>query len=306
MDKFIHQKINGKLYLWNYSKLIQNKDINENKYFVTNNFVERTNKTLNENLIYKKSSFINFRNSILSTDIYFENKSGYKLNNPNLSKSIVYYLNNSNYYDKNKKVKLINYQILKNIYNTYTNFVKQNGLEMFDNIEDEDFIQENNNETLNDDEYSDSCKEEEEESDEEKENIFFKNKDNDDDDKNPPGDGNNNLNKKKEIIYPKKNQTKSKSKSKSKNNYKNKSKNKKNEYKNVTPYSDNIKLLIGKRNYNKMIQQQKAIFPNIKVEAIRKFNNKKLYPQNENFENENNFDINFKETFDKLSGLKLK
>ena len=35
-----------------------------------------------------------------------------------------------------------------------------------------------------------------------------------------------------------------------------------------------------------MIQQQKAIFPNIKVEEIRKFNNKKLYKQNENFENE--------------------
>ena len=107
VDKFIYQKINGKLYIWNFSKFIQNKDINENKYFVTNNFVERTNKTLNENLIYKKSSFINFRNSILYKDIYFENKSGYKLNNPNLSKSIVYYLNNSNYYDKNKKVKLI-------------------------------------------------------------------------------------------------------------------------------------------------------------------------------------------------------
>ena len=200
-------------------------------------------------------------------------------------------------------MKLINYQIRKNIYNTYANFVKQNGLEMFDKIEDEDYIQENNTETLNDDENSDSSKEEEE-PDEEHENLFFKNKDNDDDDKNPPGDGNNNLNKKKEIIYPKKN--KPKSKSKSKNNYKNKSKNKKNEYKNFASFSDNIKLLIGKRNYNIMIQQQKAIFPSIKVEEIRKFNNKILYPHNENFQNENNFDINFKETFDKLSGLKLK
>ena len=71
MDKFINKKINGKKYLWNFSKLIKEGDINETKYFVTNNFVERTNKTLKENLIYTKSSFINFRNTVLMTDIYF-------------------------------------------------------------------------------------------------------------------------------------------------------------------------------------------------------------------------------------------
>ena len=74
MNKFIKKKINGKKYLWNFSKLIKEGDINETKYFVTNNFVERTNKTLKENLIYTKSSFINFRNTVLMTDIYFENK----------------------------------------------------------------------------------------------------------------------------------------------------------------------------------------------------------------------------------------
>ena len=71
MDKFINKKINDKKYLCNFSKLIKEGDINETKYFVTNNFVERTNKTLKENLIYTKSSFINFRNTVLMTDIYF-------------------------------------------------------------------------------------------------------------------------------------------------------------------------------------------------------------------------------------------
>ena len=89
MDKFIQKKINRKKYLWNYSKIIKDSDINETKYFVTNNFVERTNRTLKENLIYTKSSFINLRNTILMTDIYFEHKNGYKISNPNLSKSLI-------------------------------------------------------------------------------------------------------------------------------------------------------------------------------------------------------------------------
>lgn len=65
--------------------------------------------------MYKKSSIINFNNSILSTDIYFEIKMVIKLNNHDLSKLVIYYLNNADYRDKNKKTKLINIQILKNI-----------------------------------------------------------------------------------------------------------------------------------------------------------------------------------------------
>ena len=115
LNKFLFRKSNGKLYLWNYHKLIRDTKINENNYFVTNNFIERANKTLNENLIYKKSSFSNFRNSILNTDIYFENKLTYNMNNPNLSKAIIYYIKNSDYLDKKtKKVKLIELETMKN------------------------------------------------------------------------------------------------------------------------------------------------------------------------------------------------
>ena len=89
--------------------------INENQYFIINNFVERSNRTLNQNLIYKKSSFSNFQNTLLNTDYYFKNKNEYDLNAPNLSKDIIYYIKNSDYFDK-KKVKLIDYNILDNIY----------------------------------------------------------------------------------------------------------------------------------------------------------------------------------------------
>ena len=53
--------------------------INENQYFIINNFVERSNRTLNQNLIYKKSSFSNFQNTLLNTDYYFKNKNEYDL-----------------------------------------------------------------------------------------------------------------------------------------------------------------------------------------------------------------------------------
>ena len=77
--------------------------MNENQYFIINNFIERTNRTLNENLFYKKSSYSNFRNTILTTDYYFETKNTYNFSFPNLSKSLIYYINNCNYLDKNKK-----------------------------------------------------------------------------------------------------------------------------------------------------------------------------------------------------------
>ena len=43
MDKFINREYKGIKYLWNFHKLISNKLINENQYFITNNFVERSN-----------------------------------------------------------------------------------------------------------------------------------------------------------------------------------------------------------------------------------------------------------------------
>lgn len=74
MDKFISKKYNCQKYIWNYYKLIADNKNNENHFFITKNFIERSNRTLKENLIYQKSSFINSRNSLLNANIYFENK----------------------------------------------------------------------------------------------------------------------------------------------------------------------------------------------------------------------------------------
>ena len=113
-------------FLWNFNKLSINKIMNTNQYFITNYFIERTNKNLKENLFYKKSSYSNFRNTILITDYDFETKNTYNFAFPNLSKSIIYYITNSNYLEKNKKdVKLIDYKLLTDIYSTYVEVVKK-------------------------------------------------------------------------------------------------------------------------------------------------------------------------------------
>ena len=53
----------------------------------------------------------------------------------------IYYIKNSNYLDKKtRKVKLIYFKRIKDIYKTYTEVVKNSGLEMFDGIIDEDFL----------------------------------------------------------------------------------------------------------------------------------------------------------------------
>ena len=46
LEKFLFRDINGKKYMWNYYKLIEDDKISEGQYFVTNNFLERTNRTL--------------------------------------------------------------------------------------------------------------------------------------------------------------------------------------------------------------------------------------------------------------------
>lgn len=157
LNKYIFKKINGKNFLWNYNKLINDKIINANQYFITNNFIERTNKTLNENLFYKKSSYSNFRNTISNTDYYFETRNSYYFSSPNLSKSIIYYITKCNYLEKNKKeVKLIDYKNLTDIYSTYVEVVKKSGLTIFENIENEDFISDEANDDYFDDENYDS------------------------------------------------------------------------------------------------------------------------------------------------------
>ena len=55
--KFLFHEIGGKKYLWNFCKLIEDNNIPEGQYFVTNNFLERTNRNFNKNLIYKKFNF---------------------------------------------------------------------------------------------------------------------------------------------------------------------------------------------------------------------------------------------------------
>ena len=309
MDKFINKKINGKKYLWNFSKLIKEGDINETKYFVTNNFVERTNKTLKENLIYTKSSFINFRNTVLMTDIYFENKNGYNMSNPNLSKSLIYYIQKCNYRDKNKKVKLIDLEDLKTIYAIYVKFIKENGLEMFDKIENEDYIIENLSDNIEDNENSVSNSEEEDESDEEdKINIDKNNKPDDNNDNSP--DDNCAGKKENKIIYPKKGNNNNKSKNKKNNNkgkYKNQHKNDNSkEFAFNNKYNFNIRKFIRKRTYNDIIAEQKKNFAEMEVES--KIIN--LKAKKENFNNSEENLINFKkeiyDTYIKMNCLNLK
>lgn len=190
--RFLFTEYIIKKYLWNYNNYINDNNITEYKYFVTNNFLERSNRTLNENMIYKKSSISNFRNIILNTDYYFENKSEYDINNPSLSKAIIYYIKNITYLDKKtKKVKLIDFKQLKEIDETYTEVVRNSGLEMFDGIINYDFILERND-NYEDDESSTSSKKEESSEDSEKEvnNPINEKDNNDDNDKDNNGKGN--------------------------------------------------------------------------------------------------------------------
>ena len=308
LNKFLFRKINGKLYLWNYHKLIRDTKINENNYFVTNNFIERANKTLNENLIYKKSSFSNFRNSILNTDIYFENKLTFNMNNPNLSKAIIYYIKNSDYLDKKtKKVKLIDLETMKNIYNTYVDIVKNNGLEMFDNKINEDYFVDDSNKIIIDDENSITSSSSEEES-EEIEKSVIKNNNTDDDDSDKDNDnkryGNNEKNNKNTKIKKNKNDIrypKSKSKNKSKKNKNNKlnflindfsDQENRNNILNIQIKNNYISkefstLRLKKRNYITMINESKKIFGNndeeynyIKIKKHYKKSNVKIMDLN--------------------------
>ena len=71
MDKFIFREYKGIKYLWNFNKIISNYLINENQYFITNNFVERQNHTLNQNIIYKKIFFFKLRKYIIKYRLLF-------------------------------------------------------------------------------------------------------------------------------------------------------------------------------------------------------------------------------------------
>ena len=260
-------------------------------------------------MIYTKSSFINFRNTVLMTDIYFENKNGYNMSNPNLSKSLIYYIQKYNFRDKNKKVKLIDLEDLKTIYATYVKFIKENGLEMFDKIENEDYIIENLSDNVEDDENSVSNSEEEDESDEEdKINIDKNNKPDDNNDNSP--DDNCTGKKENKIIYPKKGNNNNKSKNKKNNNkgkYKNQHKNDNSEeFAFNNKYNFNIRKFIRKRTYNDMIAEQKKNFAEMEVES--KIIN--LKAKKENFNNSEENLINFKkeiyDTYIKMNCLNLK
>ena len=57
---------------------------------------------------------------------------------------MIYYFKNSNYLDyKSKRVKLINSHKIKEIYNTYTTTIKNNRLEIQDDIINEDYLYSN-------------------------------------------------------------------------------------------------------------------------------------------------------------------
>ena len=74
--------------------------------------------------------------------------------------------------DKSKKIKLINLHKIKEIYSTYVEIIKNNGLEMQDGIINEDYIN-SEDEDYEDDENSnsESC----EESEENKDNLLAEN-----------------------------------------------------------------------------------------------------------------------------------
>ncbi len=65
-------------------------------------------------------------------------------------------------------------------------------------------------------------------------------------------------------------------------------------------------MLIGEINFNTMIKQQKAFFPNKRIEENNIFNKKHQNRITIIFENMDNFDIDYNETFDKLNNLSLK
>ena len=118
------------------------------------------------------------------------------MNNLNLSKSIIHYLKNVDYRDKNEKIKLINIQILINIYTTYLNFIKKNGHEMFDIIENEEYFQENDGNNMKDDLESVSIIEEHEYDDED-DRLYKVKKNSGNDCSEPPDDDGISENKKK-------------------------------------------------------------------------------------------------------------
>ena len=139
-------------------------------------------------------------------------------------------------------------------------------LEMFDKIENEDYIIEDISNNIEDDENSDSNSEEEDESKDEEEKNNDK-KDDSDEDNDISSDGNFTGNKENKIIYPK-NENNDNSKNKNNNNKgnnKNKTKyNCSNEL--VSKFKFNLIKLLGKKKYNDMIKEQKKIFGNMEVE----------------------------------------
>ena len=230
------------------------------------------------------------------------------MNNPNLSKAIIYYIKNSDYLDKKtKKVKLIDLETMKNIYNTYVDIVKNNGLEMFDNKINEDYFVDDSNKIIIDDENSITSSSSEEES-EEIEKSVIKNNNTDDDDSDKDNDnkryGNNEKNNKNIKIKKNKNDIqypKSKSKNKSKKNKNNKlnflindfsvQENRNNilniQIKNNYISKEFSTLRPKKRNYITMINESKKIFGNndeeynyIKIKKHYKKSNDKIMDLN--------------------------
>ena len=219
------------------------------------------------------------------------------MSNPNLSKSLIYYIQKCNYRDKYKKVKLIDLEILKNIYATYVKFIKDNGLEMFDKIENEDFIVEEIPNDIEDDENS-YCNSDEEDESKNCDEINIDKKDDPDDDNDNSSDDNCIGKKENKIIYPKQG-----------NNHKSKNKNKNNSSNNVvfnSKFNFNLKKLMLKRTYNDMITEQKKNFINMDVETkLINFERKKKDFINYG-ENMINYNKELYDTYLKLNCLNLK
>ena len=197
---------------------------------------------------------------------------------------------------------------MKNIYATYVKFIKDNGLEMFDKIENEDFIVEEIPNDIEDDENSYSNSDEEDES-KNCDEINIDKKDDPDDDNDNSSDDNFIGKKENKIIYPKQgNNHKSKNK-KNDNKGKSKNKNKNNSSNNVvfnSKFNFNLKKLMLNITYNDMITEKKKNFINTDVETkLINFERKKKDFINYG-ENMINYNKELYDTYLKLNCLNLK
>lgn len=182
---------------WNYNKLINN-DIDIEKKFFTNNFVESCNRTLNMHYVGGTKTFLHFEKAINDIIEIYKNNSEYKSPKISITRSL-------NYYSiKNMDINLITNKDITNIINDYKIYCESNNeANKIDEKleEDDDNLLEiyNNNKYLNEQVINSDC--DSSNSDESDHDILIEShclerKDSSDDDDNENLNGKFNLNNK--------------------------------------------------------------------------------------------------------------